>query len=301
MNLAHLQYARAVAREGSFSGAARACRVTQPALSNGIAVLERRLGGRLFERTTRGVTPTALGHRVLPLIENTLRGLDAVVAEARLLTAHRSRPFRVGVTSLINRDLIGRAFEAANLIAPGHGIVLRAASLSDLHLALAEAELDMLLVPAVGAEPDVERAAVGEEPMAFIPGTSGAPIELRDMTSAPLILPTDACGLARYTRKVFAKIDVTFVPYAGQAHDCRVIQDWVELGLGSAMLPRSKVHDQARSRPVHVDDAPLTIGYEACWRASSPVRSEVAHVAAILANRLHASLESISLAAAPSW
>ena len=51
MNLAHLRYARAVAREGSFGRAARACSVTQPALSNGIAVLERTLGGRLFDRT----------------------------------------------------------------------------------------------------------------------------------------------------------------------------------------------------------------------------------------------------------
>lgn len=232
---------------------------------------------------------------MLPLIEDTLRGLDAVVAEARLLTAHRSRPYRVGVTSLINRDLIGRVFEAANVIAPGHGVVLRAASLADLHLALAEAELDLLLTPAVGAGHDVGRAAVDREPMAFIPGTSGAPIEVRDMTDAPLILPTDACGLAPYTRKVFAKSNVTFVPYAGQAHDCRVIQDWVELGLGTAMLPRSKVHDQSRSRPVHVDDAPLPIGYEVCWRSSSPVRAEVAHIAAILANPL------VSLVAAPSW
>ena len=205
------------------------------------------------------------------------------------------------MTSLINRDLIGRAFEAANVIAPGHGVVLRAAGLTDLHLALADAELDLLLIPAIGAGHDVERATVGQEPMAFIPGTSADPIELRDTTDDPLILPTDACGLAPYTRRVFAESNVTFVPYAGQAHDCRVIQDWVELGLGSAMLPRSKVDDQARARPVHVDDTPLTIGYEVCWRASSPVRAEVAHIAAILANPLHASLESISRATPPSW
>ncbi len=81
MNLVHLRYARAVAREGSFSGAARVCSVTQPALSNGIAVLERYLGGRLFDRTTRGVTATPLGERLLPLIERTLREVDGVISE----------------------------------------------------------------------------------------------------------------------------------------------------------------------------------------------------------------------------
>src|SRR5690242_7585903 len=100
MNVAHLRYARAVAREKSFSQAARACSVTQPALSNGIAVLERMLGGRLFDRTTRGVTPTPLGERVLPLIETTLQGLDAVLVEAQLAGRREPRPLRVGVTSL---------------------------------------------------------------------------------------------------------------------------------------------------------------------------------------------------------
>src|SRR6185369_12130475 len=106
MNVAHLRYARAVAREGSFGRAARACAVTQPALSNGIAVLERVLGGRLFDRTTRGATPTALGLRVLPLIESTLRGLDAVLNEANPAAGRQPRPLRVGVTSVIGRGLI---------------------------------------------------------------------------------------------------------------------------------------------------------------------------------------------------
>jgi len=59
-----LRYARAVSRTGSFSAAAREYDVTQPALSNAVRRLEEVLGGRLFERRTRGarvVSPPGRG------------------------------------------------------------------------------------------------------------------------------------------------------------------------------------------------------------------------------------------------
>jgi DNA-binding transcriptional LysR family regulator len=66
LSLEGLRYAQAVAETSSFSAAARAYGVTQPALSNGIAKLEERLGEKLFERSPRGVTRTAFGARILP-------------------------------------------------------------------------------------------------------------------------------------------------------------------------------------------------------------------------------------------
>ena len=36
--------------------------------------------------------------------------------------------------------------------------------------------------------------------------------------------------------------------YPGRSHDCRTLQDWVTLGLGSALLPASKVVDHAAAR-----------------------------------------------------
>lgn len=93
LNLQGLRYAQAVAETKSFSAAARAYGVTQPALSNGIAKLEERLGGKLFDRSPRGVTQTDFGARILPLIERTLVALDAVEAEARRLTEPASRRF----------------------------------------------------------------------------------------------------------------------------------------------------------------------------------------------------------------
>src|SRR5262245_34183720 len=60
-----LRYFLAVAEIGNFSRAAAKVNVTQPTLSVGIAKLEEQVGARLFERTTRRVSLTAAGSRVL--------------------------------------------------------------------------------------------------------------------------------------------------------------------------------------------------------------------------------------------
>ena len=61
MKLNHLRDVLAIVERGSIRAAARALDLPQPALSRSIRELERELGVALFERTTRGVTPTQSG------------------------------------------------------------------------------------------------------------------------------------------------------------------------------------------------------------------------------------------------
>ena len=55
----------AVARERSFTRAAARLAISQPTLSQTVQSLEERLGVRLLNRTTRSVTPTQAGERLL--------------------------------------------------------------------------------------------------------------------------------------------------------------------------------------------------------------------------------------------
>lgn len=68
MNLPTIQqltYLVALADEGSFSRAADACFISQPALSAQIKGLENRLGQQLLERTARGILLTHQGVQVV--------------------------------------------------------------------------------------------------------------------------------------------------------------------------------------------------------------------------------------------
>ncbi|KMN17745.1 LysR family transcriptional regulator [Pseudomonas weihenstephanensis] len=78
-----------VAREGSFTRAAGVLGVTQPALSQAISGLEARLQIRLLTRTTRSVSPTVAGERLLQAIGNRF---DEIEAELENLTQMRDKP-----------------------------------------------------------------------------------------------------------------------------------------------------------------------------------------------------------------
>src|SRR2546428_10012542 len=67
----------AVARERSFTKAAAKLGVSQSALSHTLRGLEARLGLRLLTRTTRSVSPTEAGGRLLPTLGYRLEGIEA--------------------------------------------------------------------------------------------------------------------------------------------------------------------------------------------------------------------------------
>ncbi|MFF2437588.1 LysR family transcriptional regulator [Streptomyces sp. NPDC058107] len=72
----------AIVDEGSFTDAAVALGVSQAAVSRTLASLERALGVRLLRRTSREVTPTATGLRVVAQARRVLGEVAALVREA---------------------------------------------------------------------------------------------------------------------------------------------------------------------------------------------------------------------------
>ena len=83
MEMRQLRYFAAVARTGSFSQAARECRVAQPSLSQQIIKLEEEVGERLFERTQRKALLTAAGSLLLPHAVSILEAARAGQQEIR--------------------------------------------------------------------------------------------------------------------------------------------------------------------------------------------------------------------------
>ena len=319
-----LRYAQAVARTGSFSAAARKYDVTQPALSNAIRHLEKILGARLFERNTHGARPTVFGAAILPRVDVALAALDAITAEARRWRAHGPRPVRIGVSPLIGADVVARAYSAVAGL-PGRGrssLVLREADLSELCTALDD-ELDLIVVPAVLPLTRYRHRVIGSEPVVLVepgaadnaaspvtadpapadPADPAAPAAPADPASRPpeapavtariddvarrtLLLVPDTCGLTTFTRDLLADRGLPLRAYSGEAASYRVLEDWAGMGLGSALLPRSKVtRADSSTRPV-VDarGAAVTITYEAAWDSASPIADELDILAGLLAS-----------------
>ena len=88
-NLNELLYFVTVAREGSFTRAGALLGISQSAISQAISGLEARLQIRLLTRTTRSVSPTPAGERLLRAIGHRF---DEIETELDALTAMRDKP-----------------------------------------------------------------------------------------------------------------------------------------------------------------------------------------------------------------
>jgi DNA-binding transcriptional LysR family regulator len=88
-NLSDIAAFVVVAREGSFTRAAAQLGVSQSALSHALRGLEERLGVRLLTRTTRSVTPTEAGERLLRTVGPRLEEIEAEIAQ---LSQLRDKP-----------------------------------------------------------------------------------------------------------------------------------------------------------------------------------------------------------------
>ncbi|CCE06214.1 putative nucleic acid-binding regulator [Bradyrhizobium sp. STM 3843] len=96
----------AVARERSFTRAAAKLRMSQPSLSQLILGLEERIGVRLLNRTTRSVTPTQVGERLLLKIGPKF---DEIDQELAALTDLRDKPagsIRISATDYSARMIL---------------------------------------------------------------------------------------------------------------------------------------------------------------------------------------------------
>lgn len=109
--LTDLRVFAAAARAGSLSKAARELHITQPAVSERIVRLERIIGRALLIRSSRGVTPTPAGERLLPYAERCI----ALAARAFDIAQAEDTSFRLHVTAYADYAPVAIPFVVATL------------------------------------------------------------------------------------------------------------------------------------------------------------------------------------------
>jgi DNA-binding transcriptional LysR family regulator len=113
METRELRYFVAVAQELHFGRAAQRLGIAQPPLSRAIAQLERRLGVRLLERTSRAVTLTEAGSVLLREGQAALDAVDAADRRTRRAAAAAGQPGLVLVTKAgASTELLAKLLEA---------------------------------------------------------------------------------------------------------------------------------------------------------------------------------------------
>ncbi|MCU1504381.1 MAG: transcriptional regulator, LysR family [Ilumatobacteraceae bacterium] len=96
----------AAVEAGSVHGAADALQMTPSAVTKRIQMLERRVGGVLFERGRFGVRPTGLGCTVYPAAKRALEALGSVAELVELSCAQGSVDLRLSASQTVGEFLL---------------------------------------------------------------------------------------------------------------------------------------------------------------------------------------------------
>ena len=138
----------AVCEEGSFTRAAERENATQSGISQHVATVERTLGVKLFERSSRGIAPTPAGLRYYKSCVEAVGQLETANEEVRGLAGAVTGDLRIGLMPTFTRavlaptlnDFVPRHPDVRLHIVEGYSAVLTEMVLADA--------LDFAVVPA---------------------------------------------------------------------------------------------------------------------------------------------------------
>lgn len=101
-----MQLVVATVDEGTIAGAARRMRVTPSAVSKHLLAVERRIGVRLIQRTTRSLRVTEAGARYIEQARAALAAVEAVEARASSEQSALKGPIRISAPTLLGQELL---------------------------------------------------------------------------------------------------------------------------------------------------------------------------------------------------
>lgn len=169
VDIRHLRAFVAVVEAGSFSAGARSLSVSQPALSQSVALLEQSLDKHLLERGPGGVSPTPAGTALLGEARSLIRRFERALAVMASFAPDACTVLRIGVPGQMTAQPLSDAL-AKLAASPFRNTSVEISQLScpAQLAALKKGALDLALVRQRPVEDGLDVALIAEEPMGVV-------------------------------------------------------------------------------------------------------------------------------------
>ncbi|MGY3944844.1 LysR family transcriptional regulator [Aeromonas tecta] len=246
MNINQLRYFYELAQHRHFAKAAKACFITQPTLSASITNLEKSLGTELVVRNSQFVALTPAGEVVLRHAERMLLEQDSMRQELSLFSGELSGSLRIGIVPQSSIDIMPllKRFNDAfpnvtlRLSVMTHGTLLEQLDLHQTDIGLG---FDDLLTDNQRRSLEVQlrhanpMAVLSPQPLRDHRGGHLEPLQLADLQSRPLILPSKTMQFRHYFDQAAARQQLSFKPVLETDSLFHLINA-VSHGLGTAVV-----------------------------------------------------------------
>ncbi|MES2787960.1 MAG: LysR substrate-binding domain-containing protein [Pseudomonadota bacterium] len=252
MDLRQLEYFVRVAELGSFTRAAVALDVAQPALSRQVRLLEVELRQSLLTRNGRGATPTEAGKLLLEHGRGILHQVERAREELGRVRGALAGRVAIGLPPSVAKMMAVPLVREFRKRMPEASISISEALSTASLESLVTGRLDIALLYNAVAAPGIELTALLEEPLFLVQRSSGAgpasrakPIALREVAQLPLIIPSRPNAIRMQVEAEMAALRCR-PQVALEIDGVPAILDLVEDGAGAAVLSRNAVATSGR-------------------------------------------------------
>ena len=228
-----------IARLGSFAMSAKVLHTTQPAISQRVRELERRLGAKLFDTSSRRATITSKGHELFIYAEqvlNLISTIEARMGDASTLSGH----IHVGATETVALTWLPDLVSRVDKKYPNVVLELDIGLTMELWDKLAAGLLDVAILPGPALGLGMEADPVGcidyqwmASPKLGIPK---GPLSLKDLEPFPIISLPKASTLHDDIERWFRTNGVQ-LKRTSLCNSLGVVSALTMAGIGISLLP----------------------------------------------------------------
>ncbi|WP_426136741.1 LysR family transcriptional regulator [Pseudomonas sp. PWP3-1b2] len=271
MNLKALEYCVEIARQSSFTKAAQALHVAQPALSMAVSRLEDELGVVLFNRATRQISVTAEGQLFLARAEACLQGLAGARRELQDLTQLHSGEIRVGVPPMYGIRHIPQLLMQYRAQYPGIAMHVVEGSADEINQRLTTRDIDVALLESRRVDPDWESVLLGSDEMVLCMSAqhplAGATCIAAQQLHGQDMLVFDDTFLQRHLLDAFCATARARYSTALESNFVSLVVAATRSGMGISTLLRSVQEQEPGIVGVSFEPAQF-MHFNLCWRAN---------------------------------
>ncbi|MDH4377054.1 MAG: LysR substrate-binding domain-containing protein [Ramlibacter sp.] len=260
MDLKQIEYFVRVAELGSFTRAASALNIAQPALSRQVRLLEVELRQNLLVRNGRGAVPTEAGKLLLEHGRGILHQVERAREELGRVRGALAGRVVVGLPPSIARALAVALIHAFREAMPQAALSITEALSTPMLESLASGRLDIAILYNATPSPEIELTHLFDEDLFLVqarsagqatkakssPGpTSGRAMPLRELAQLPLVIPSRPHAIRMQVEGELATLGLK-PTIALEVDGVASILELVADGAGSAVLAGQAVRSSGR-------------------------------------------------------
>jgi DNA-binding transcriptional LysR family regulator len=272
IELRHLRHFVAVAEELHFGRAATRLRIAQPALSQSVIALEKGVGVRLLERTTRTVRLTAAGRVFLDESRRVLTQVAQAIDSARQAERGEAGLLRIGYVVSASYELLPPVLVEYRQRSPAVALHLMGRSAAEQVDMLVDGDLSIGFVRESSEHPDLDSELLFDEKLVAVlptshPGAERRSTRLSLLADDRFLLFDRSRAPGMYDKIVSSCVAAGFTPQIiQQDSDVQSVLGLVAGGLGVTIVPASFRHlaiEGLTYRPL--TDVSTTVALSVVW------------------------------------